>query len=320
MIHDDINVVALAGGVGGAKLVFGLAKCLAPTDLTIIVNTGDDFKHFGLQISPDVDTVCYTLARLANPDTGWGLANETWQVLSALEKLAAPTWFQLGDKDLATHLERTRRLQQGDSLSEITQDFCKKWGVQCKVLPMSNDPVQTLVHTEDNEIISFQEYFVKRNFLPKVRKFEFAGIDQANPTPGLIESILAADLIIFCPSNPFVSIDPILEVRGVRAALENKVIIAVSPIVGGKALKGPAAKMFLELGINPSVMSIADHYKQILTGLVIDTKDADEISNDNHSRIIYYETNAIMKDEDDRIRLACEVIEFGKSILNGEVS
>lgn len=320
MIHDDINVVALAGGVGGAKLVFGLAKCLAHTDLTIIVNTGDDFKHFGLHISPDVDTVCYTLARLANPDTGWGLANETWQVLSALEKLAAPTWFQLGDKDLATHLERTRRLQQGDSLSEITQDFCKKWGVQCKVLPMSNDPVQTLVHTEDNEIISFQEYFVKRNFLPKVRKFEFAGIDQANPTPGLIESILAADLIIFCPSNPFVSIDPILEVRGVRAALENKVIIAVSPIVGGKALKGPAAKMFLELGINPSVMSIADHYKQILTGLVIDTKDADEISNDNHSRIIYYETNAIMKDEDDRIRLACEVIEFGKSILNGEVS
>jgi len=320
MVHNDINVVSLAGGVGGAKLAFGLAKCLAPTDLTIIVNTGDDFKHFGLQISPDVDTVCYTLARLANPDTGWGLANETWQVLSALEKLAAPTWFQLGDKDLATHLERTRRLQQGDSLSEITQDFCKKWGVQCKVLPMSNDPVQTLVHTEDNEIISFQEYFVKRNFLPKVRKFEFAGIDQANPTPGLIESILAADLIIFCPSNPFVSIDPILEVRGVRAALENKVIIAVSPIVGGKALKGPAAKMFLELGINPSVMSIADHYKQILTGLVIDTKDADEISNDNHSRIIYYETNAIMKDEDDRIRLACEVIEFGKSILNGEVS
>jgi len=320
MVHNDINVVSLAGGVGGAKLVFGLAKCLAHTDLTIIVNTGDDFKHFGLHISPDVDTVCYTLAGLANPDTGWGLANETWQVLSALEKLAAPTWFQLGDKDLATHLERTRRLQQGDSLSEITQDFCKKWGVQCKVLPMSNDPVQTLVHTEDNEIISFQEYFVKRNFLPKVRKFEFAGIDQANPTPGLIESILAADLIIFCPSNPFVSIDPILEVRGVRAALENKVIIAVSPIVGGKALKGPAAKMFLELGINPSVMSIADHYKQILTGLVIDTKDADEISNDNHSRIIYYETNAIMKDEDDRIRLACEVIEFGKSILNGEVS
>jgi len=320
MIHDDINVVALAGGVGGAKLAFGLAKCLAPTDLTIIVNTGDDFKHFGLHISPDVDTVCYTLAGLANPDTGWGLANETWQVLSALEKLAAPTWFQLGDKDLATHLERTRRLQQGDSLSEITQDFCKKWGVQCKVLPMSNDPVQTLVHTEDNEIISFQEYFVKRNFLPKVRKFEFAGIEKANPTPGLIESILAADLIIFCPSNPFVSIDPILEVRGVRAALENKVVIAVSPIVGGKALKGPAAKMFLELGINPSVMSIADHYNQILTGLVIDTKDADEISNDNHSRIIYYETNAIMKDEDDRIRLACEVIEFGKSILNGEVS
>jgi len=320
MIHDDINVVALAGGVGGAKLVFGLAKCLAHTDLTIIVNTGDDFKHFGLHISPDVDTVCYTLAGLANPDTGWGLANETWQVLSALEKLAAPTWFQLGDKDLATHLERTRRFQQGDSLSEITQDFCKKWGVQCKVLPMSNDPVQTLVHTEDNEIISFQEYFVKRNFLPKVRKFEFAGIEKANPTPGLIESILAADLIIFCPSNPFVSIDPILEVRGVRAALENKVVIAVSPIVGGKALKGPAAKMFLELGINPSVMSIADHYNQILTGLVIDTKDADEISNDNHSRIIYYETNAIMKDEDDRIRLACEVIEFGKSILNGEVS
>lgn len=320
MVHNDINVVALAGGVGGAKLAFGLAKCLAPADLTIIVNTGDDFKHFGLQISPDVDTVCYTLAGLANPDTGWGLANETWQVLSALEKLAAPTWFQLGDKDLATHLERTRRLQQGDSLSEITQDFCKKWGVQCKVLPMSNDPVQTLVHTEDNEIISFQEYFVKRNFLPKVRKFEFAGIEKANPTPGLIESILAADLIIFCPSNPFVSIDPILEVRGVRTALENKVVIAASPIVGGKALKGPAAKMFLELGVNPSVTSIADHYKQLLTGLVIDRMDAGEVEIRVPSRIIYFETSAIMKDEDDRIRLACEVIEFGKSILTGEVS
>ena len=320
MIHDDINVVALAGGVGGAKLVFGLAKCLAHTDLTIIVNTGDDFKHFGLHISPDVDTVCYTLAGLANPDTGWGLANETWQVLSALEKLAAPTWFQLGDKDLATHLERTRRLQQGDSLSEITQDFCKKWGVQCKVLPMSNDPVQTLVHTEDNEIISFQEYFVHRKFKPKVMGFEFAGIDHARPSPGLIEAIEKADLIIISPSNPFVSIDPILGVRGVRNALENKVVIAVSPIVGGKALKGPAAKMFLELGINPSVTSVAHHYKQILVGLVIDTKDTEEVKISVPSRIIYFETNTIMKNENDRIRLAREVIEFGKSILTGEVS
>lgn len=319
MAITDLKVVALAGGVGGAKLAFGLAKCLDPINLVVIVNTGDDFEHFGLHISPDLDTVCYTLAGLANPDTGWGLANETWQVLSALEKLSAPIWFQLGDKDLGTHLERTRRLQQGDSLSEITQDFCRKWGVQCKVLPMSNDPVQTFVQTEENEVIPFQEYFVHRKFLPKVRKFEFIGIDKAEPTLGLIEAIETADLIIICPSNPFVSIDPILEVRGVKDALINKVVIAVSPIVGGKALKGPAAKMFLELGINPNVMCIADHYKQLLTGLVIDTKDTDEVEIRVPSRIIYYETNAIMKDENDRIRLAREVINFGKSILKGEV-
>ena len=211
-----MKIVALAGGVGGAKLADGLAQLLPPDDLTVVVNTGDDFEHLGLSISPDVDTVCYTLAGLANPETGWGLQAETFQVLDNIQKLGGPGWFHIGDKDLATHLERTRRLREGQSISQITRHFCQAWGVRHLVLPMSNDPVRTMVKTPDSGELSFQEYFVHRNCEPQVRGFRFAGIETAQPAPGVLSSIKAADAVVLCPSNPWVSIDPILALPGLR--------------------------------------------------------------------------------------------------------
>ena len=206
-----MNVVALAGGVGGAKLAHGLAQILKPQELTVIVNTGDDFEHYGLYVCPDLDTVCYTLAGLANPDTGWGRVDETWNVIENASKLGGPDWFKLGDKDLGTHLERTRRLKAGDSLSEITRDFCKVWGVQHTVLPMSDQPVRTIVGTDEGEL-AFQEYFVHRRCEPKVKGFRFEGVEEAGPAPGAREAVESADAIIICPSNPWVSVDPILKV------------------------------------------------------------------------------------------------------------
>ncbi|HLF88511.1 MAG TPA: 2-phospho-L-lactate transferase, partial [Anaerolineales bacterium] len=254
-----MKVVALAGGVGGAKLADGLAQILPPKNLTVIVNTGDDFEHFGLKICPDLDTVCYTLAGMANPVTGWGLAGETWNALEAIGTLGGSGWFRLGDRDLGTHLERTRRLRSGQSLSQITRDFCRAWGVQPVVLPMSDDPVPTIVQTDEGEL-AFQEYFVRRQCHPRVRGFHFEGVQHARAAPGMLEVIEGADLIVICPSNPWVSVDPILAIPGVREALTPSPspstrggrIVAVSPIIAGQAVKGPAAKMYAELGVEPS--------------------------------------------------------------------
>ncbi|MGB9640324.1 MAG: 2-phospho-L-lactate transferase [Anaerolineales bacterium] len=309
-----MKVVALAGGVGGAKFADGLAHCLSPEELTIIVNTGDDFEHFGLHISPDLDTVCYTLAGIANPQSGWGRMDESWITFAELKAMGAPDWFQLGDRDLATHLERTRRLGEGETLSQITAHFCRVWGVKHPILPMSDDSIRTWVLTEEGEL-PFQEYFVRYHFQPAVRDFQFRGVDSARPAPGVLAALSQADILLFCPSNPFVSIDPILAVDGVRQACLQKRVIAISPIVGGKAIKGPAAKMFVELGIPPSPLAVAQHYAGLINGLVLDNLDADYAIEIQQLGIGTLVTNTLMNIPAERYNLAhtiLKAIEGGK--------
>ena len=311
-----MNVVALAGGVGGAKLVAGLAKILPPDQLIVVVNTGDDFEYLNLRISPDLDTVCYTLAGLANPETGWGQRDETWVTYHSIAQLGGPDWFRLGDKDLATHLIRTRKLSQGKALSTITREHCQRWGIGHRIYPMSDDPIETIVHTQSGDALGFQEYFVHQACQPVVKSFEFKGAEKAKPLTAVLEGIQNADLVIFAPSNPWVSIDPILAVPGYRQAIAEKPVIAVSPIIGGKAVKGPAAKMYQELGFVPTAAVVANHFRQLLTGFVFDTIDRSELEKIERWRIISLVTNILMKDEQDRIRLAEEILRFGEMILH----
>jgi LPPG:FO 2-phospho-L-lactate transferase len=305
----DLNVVALAGGVGGAKLADGLAQVLPPDQFTIIVNTGDDFTHLGLRISPDLDTVCYTLADMANPETGWGRINETWNVYNNLKNMGMPDWFQLGDSDLATHLIRTVWLNERRSISQITQTFCKLWGVQAKVLPMSDDEIQTWVYTSEGDF-EFQEYFVHHKCEPTVKGFMFEGAEKSKPAPGVLEAIHQCDVVVICPSNPWVSIDPILSVPGIRNAISDHQVIAVSPIIGSKTIKGPAAKMFTELGISPSALAVAQHYDSLIQSIVID--NSDDHLNQEISRLGIHSflTNILMRERSDRGRLAKEIIEY----------
>ena len=311
-----MKVVALAGGVGGAKLVDGLAQLLSPVDLSIIVNTGDDFTYLSLKISPDLDTVCYTLAGLANPKTGWGRQGDSWITHYEIAKIDGPDWFQLGDKDLATHLVRSERLANGECLSEITRDFCDIWGVQHPVFPMSDDPVRTIVHTADGEALGFQEYFVQLGCKPVVRSFEFIGSANAKPISDALNALKACDVVILAPSNPWVSIDPILSVPGYRDILLTKPVVAVSPLIGGKALKGPAGKIVRELGHRPAASAVADHYRDFLTGFVFDERDSSELEKIQRWRIIPLVTDILMKDRPDRIRLAQEILTFSETILN----
>ena len=299
-----MNVVALAGGVGGAKLADGLARYLPADQLTIVVNTGDDFDLFGLHISPDLDTVCYTLAGLANAQTGWGIRNESWNALQSVKLLGGPGWFALGDRDLGTHLERTRRLREGDSLTSITHSFCKKWGVKTSIFPMCDQPVSTMVNTREYGWLGFQEYFVNKNCMPVVLGFKFKGIDKTSVNKFLVPKIQQADLIVICPSNPWVSIDPILKVKRFRELLKGKQVIAVSPIIGNHTIKGPAAKMFSEMGIEPSSLAIAQHYQGLVHSIVIDESDKKLIPAIARCGIISYSTNILMKSPKDRIRLA----------------
>src|SRR5271157_2792746 len=304
-----MKIVALAGGVGGAKLAQGLAQILPPEDLTVIVNTGDDFEHLGLYISPDLDTVCYTLAGLANPETGWGRVNETWNAIANIERLGGQTWFRLGDQDLATHIERTRRMKDGQPLSQITHDFCKAWGIHQAVIPMSDNSVRTIVETDEGEL-AFQEYFVHRRCEPRVKGFRFDGIESAKPAPGIVNAIKEADAIVICPSNPWVSIAPILAVAGIRSTLEAKKICAISPIIGGQAVKGPAAKMYCELGIEPSALAVAKHYQNLITGFILDEVDAkleSDIQGLNMRTLI---TKTLMENSDKRRLLAEDVLNF----------
>ncbi len=308
--NDKLKIVALAGGVGGAKLAHGLAQVLPAENLTIIVNTGDDFEHYGLYVSPDVDTVCYTLAGLANAETGWGRVNETWNVMQNASKLGGPNWFNLGDQDLGTHLERTRRLKEGQCLSQITRDFCSAWGIQQTVLPMSDQLVRTIVETDEGDL-AFQEYFVHRRCEPRVKGFRFDGADRAEPAPGAREAIESADAVIICPSNPWVSIDPILRIL---PKIE-KPVFAVSPIIGGETVKGPAAKMYRELGIEPSALAVARHYRGLASGFVWDKIDQQLEGDVMGLSMKTLVTNTLMNSHEYRKQLAQAVLHFIGNIL-----
>jgi len=306
-----MKIVALAGGVGGAKLAHGLAQILPPENLTVIVNTGDDFEHYGLYISPDLDTVCYTLAGLANFETGWGRAGESWQAIENAQRLGGPGWFNLGDRDLGTHLERTRRLHEGQTLSQITHDFCTAWGIAQTVLPMSDDAVRTIVDTDEGEL-AFQEYFVHRRCEPKVKGFRFEGIDTAEAAPGAYEALESADAVVICPSNPWVSIDPVLSVLNLRSTVQRPPsVIAVSPIIGGQTVKGPAAKMYAELGIQPSALAVAQHYRGLLSGFVMDNVDAELAG---QVEVPTLTTDTLMNSLTNRVKLAGDVLNFIRRI------
>ena len=308
-----MRVAALAGGVGGAKLADGLAQILPPDSLTLIVNTGDDFEHLGLHISPDLDTICYTLAGLASRTTGWGRADESWHFLEALDALGGPTWFRLGDRDLALHHERTRRLASGEPLSGVTRALAATMGVRSAVLPMTDDRVRTLVLTAGGEI-PFQTYFVAMGCEPAVRGFHFSGAESARPAPGVLEALAGADVIVLCPSNPWVSLDPILALPGVRDNVRAGVTVAVSPIIGGQALKGPAAKMFREMGIEPSAQAVATHLKGLIRGLVLDAKDSGQASRIEASGVRTLVTQTVMRGRQARRRLAEEVLGFAQRL------
>jgi LPPG:FO 2-phospho-L-lactate transferase len=305
-----MKIVALAGGVGGAKLADGLARCLPPENLTIVVNTGDDFEHWGLQICPDLDTVCYTLAGLANPETGWGRVDETFHTLENISRLGGPDWFRIGDRDLGTHLERTRRLRAGQPLSQVVRDFCQAWQIGPAVFPMTDDPVATIVDTVGQGELSFQEYFVHQRCEPQVKGFRFDGIEKAQPAAGMLDAIQKADAVVFCPSNPWVSVDPILNIAGIRPALAGKCVVAVSPIIGGQTVKGPAAKMFAELGIEPSALAVAQHYGESVAGFVLDTVDATLAEEIQRLGIRPLVVPTLMKTSQDRERLAQDVLHF----------
>ncbi len=309
----DVKVVAFAGGVGGAKLSDGLAAVLDPERLTIVVNTADDFTHLGLHISPDLDTVTYTLAGIADPQRGWGRVDESWHFLEALETLDGPTWFQLGDRDLALHHARTLRLRRGDSLSVCTRDLGECLGVRHLIIPMSNDPVHTMVATLEGEL-PFQTYFVARHCEPEVEGFRFEGVENAQPAPGVLEGIAAADFVFFCPSNPWVSLDPILAIPGIRSAVMDKRVFMVSPIIAGAAVKGPAAKMYAELGIEPSALAVAKHYAGLLEGMIIDHQDRN-LKNDIEALGIFVSVQqTLMRTRQDRIDLAGALLKFAEEV------
>ncbi|NIS81679.1 MAG: 2-phospho-L-lactate transferase [Anaerolineales bacterium] len=304
-----LKIAALTGGVGGAKLVDGFAAIMAAENLAVVVNSGDDFEHLGLVICPDLDTVMYTLAGVANPQTGWGRASETWNFLKTIVELGGPGWFQIGDRDLALHVERTRRLRAGEPLSAITGQLCSTLGVSVRVLPMSDDPVRTIVVTDEGDL-PFQEYFVARRCEPTVRGFRFDGVEDAAPAPGVIDVIRQADVVVMCPSNPWVSLDPILALSGLRKVLEEKIILGVSPIIGGRAIKGPAAKIYADLGYEPSAMAIAEHYRPILSAFVIDEQDRMFQSRIEAMGLRVFVTDILMKDRSDRSRLASEILKY----------
>jgi LPPG:FO 2-phospho-L-lactate transferase len=310
----NLRIVALAGGVGGARLADGLAQVLPAGNLTVVVNTGDDWEHLGLYICPDLDTVCYTLAGLSNPATGWGRSGETFQALETLGEFGGPTWFRLGDRDLGLHLERTRRLRLGQPLSRITQDFCRLLGVNQTVTPVTDDVTPTWVYTNEGEL-PFQEYFVRRQCQPNVTGFRFTDAEHAQPAPGVLEALDAADLVVICPSNPWVSVDPILAIPGVRSAVQARPVVAVSPIIGGQTVKGPAGKMFQELGITPSALAVAEHYQGVVNGFVIDRVDAALAGAVTPLKMQVLATEILMKTPVDRARLAKEVVDFGLRIM-----
>ena len=304
-------VLALAGGVGGAKLALGLARVLSPKELTVVVNTGDDEEFHGLHVSPDLDTVMYTMAGVVNPNTGWGYAGDTFNALNAIGQYGSSVWFNLGDKDLATHLVRSQLIKEGRTLSQVTDILCSALGVKHQVVPMSDGRIRTIVETEEGDL-PFQTYFVKRRCEPKVKGFRYEMAPDVIPSPKFESSLQATDLsgIIFCPSNPFLSIAPILMLPGIKAKLQatNRTRIIVSPIVGDQALRGPAAKIMTELGYEVSCLEVARQYQGLCDVFVIDPVDqqyAQKIA-DLGMRPEIYPT--VMDQEEDKTTLAKHII------------
>jgi LPPG:FO 2-phospho-L-lactate transferase len=303
-----MNVVALSGGVGGARLLDGLMHALPSGTLTAIVNTGDDFVHLGLHIAPDLDTVMYTLAAVGDETRGWGLAGETFAAMEMVRRYHGPDWFALGDRDLATHLLRTEALIDGATLSAVTARLCQALEVRAHVLPMADGACRTMIETAADGTLTFQEWFVRRRAQPAVRAVRFEG--SPPPAPGVLAAIDGCDLVIIPPSNPYVSIDPILQLDGVRAAIAKKLVVAVSPIVGGHAVKGPLATMIPELtGSAPSAAAIARHYGDLLDGIVVERGDEAAISG-----LPVRATSTVMHDKAARLQLARETLSFAEEL------
>lgn len=316
MAEAERGVVALAGGVGGAKLAHGLYQVVGER-LAVVVNTGDDFEHWGLHISPDLDTVMYNLAGINHPEQGWGLAGESFRAMDMVTAYGGEAWFRLGDGDLGTHLMRTAALQKGETLMAVTRQLAQGLGIRASLLPMSNEPVRTLVHTDEG-LLAFQHYFVRRRCEPRLQSLEFAGLDMARPTPEALSALRSATAVVLCPSNPYLSLDPILLLPGMAEALRDldAPVVAVSPIVGGQALKGPAAKIMAELGMEVSATAVARHLASRirLDGFVLDAVDAalaDEVANLGISPLA---TDTIMGTPEDRARLASEVLAFARDL------
>jgi LPPG:FO 2-phospho-L-lactate transferase len=311
-----MKVCALAGGVGGAKLAAGLQSVLPAGDLSVVVNTADDFDLWGLRICPDLDTVMYTLAGIANPDTGWGIAGETFETLNMLERYGEDIWFKLGDRDLATHVLRTQRLRSHETLTDVMAALSGALGIESAVLPMSDEPVSTILQTPEGRL-EFQEYFVRCGQKDEVLAVELRGIEDASPTGEVLAAISGADAIIICPSNPIVSVGPILAVPGMREALASSRApkVAVSPIVGGRALKGPADKMLLSLGHEVSAAGVAAMYSGLVDGMVVDAVDEEERAGIEDIGMRVLITDAVMRDARDRARLAGETLEFGAGMV-----
>jgi LPPG:FO 2-phospho-L-lactate transferase len=314
-----MTVVALSGGVGGAKLALGLYRALPPDALTVVVNTGDDFDHFGLRICPDLDTALYTLAALEHPEQGWGRRDETWTLMRVMESLGGDTWFRLGDADAALHILRTHQLGGGASLTNVIRKLRSRLGISADVLPMTDSSVATLVNTDAGEL-AFQDYFVRRRCEPQIRAIRFAGAATATTTAEVRAALHADALeaIVLCPSNPYLSIDPMLAIPDLRSALERRRVplIAVSPLIGGMAVKGPTAKIMAELGIESSAAAIASHYRGLIDGLVVDTADAATAS---RISMPVFSTSTLMKTLEDRVRLARFVLARARELpLRGQ--
>ncbi len=311
-------VVVLAGGVGGAKLAHGLQQVLAAGELSVVVNTADDLELHGLLVMPDHDTVMYTLAGLADREQGWGIAGDTYAAAAMLDRFGAPTWFRLGDRDLATHVLRTERLHRGERLTDACLALQAALGVPGPILPMADEPVRTRVRT-DVGWLDFQDYFVRLRQGPEVQEVAFDGIEAASPTGEVLRAIASAEAIVIAPSNPFVSVAPILAVPGLREALQaardtGTPVVGVSPIVGGRALKGPADRMLASLGHEPSARGVAQLYSGLLDGFVLDRADATEASDVEELGVSSLVTEAVMTDDSTRARLASEVLAFASGL------
>lgn len=306
----SFSIVLLAGGVGGAKLADGMARLLPAENLTIIVNTGDDFDHLGLRICPDLDTVMYTLAGVANPATGWGRVDESWRAAGEVGRLGGPDWFKLGDLDLATHLTRTHLLAEGRSLTDVTRHLCGRFGISLSILPMSDHPAPTIIVSGGGDM-AFQVWFVKEQWQPPVSKIRLPE-DVRAPAKAIV-ALEKADVVLIAPSNPFVSVDPILNVYPIRELVMDipRAVVAVSPIIGGRAVKGPAAKMMGEMGLPATAVAVARHYGELIDGFVYDQEDAGTMDGLDAAQLC---VDTLMRDSDDRLRLAREVITFATSL------